>query len=202
MDVLQILAFVGTFVAGAAFPIFVVHYQRFWDNCRVGADTARRVYRALCDIRDCLVEFEAAAVEGGRPGLYRKISSASARTKVIFTIEDSLFDLRDDSLEKDARLGFARVRHYLAHGLTDLMTTTDADDFRVAGTSAYAAREEYLRRIATECLPELEQLMKRVEPLRSPWGHWRRSLGRIVGRVFGIRFSTGRHSTDPVRLSH
>lgn len=192
-----VLVAVGAFITGAAFPIFILHYQRFWDSCRAGADTSRRAYRALCDIRDCLVEFEPAVTEGGRPGLYRKISSASVRTKVIFTIEDSLFDLRDDSLEKDVRHGFSRVRHHLAHGLTELMSTTDADDFRVPGTSTYAAREEYLRSITQDCLPELERLMKRVEPLRSPWGFWRRSIVRIVRRVFRVRFSTAQYSTHP-----
>jgi len=185
MDGWQVTTLVGgAFLTGAAVPIFVFHYQRFWDTCRSGSELARRVHRGLQDVRGSLEGFGLAATFCGRPGLYRKISETSARTKAVLAFGDSLFDLRDEVLEKDVDRTIRNVRSFLAYGLTELMGETgNADDFKVPGTPAHKARQAYLDSVKSVYLPEIDRLLKRTRPLTSPWGFWWRSFTTILGRL-------------------
>jgi hypothetical protein len=181
-----IIAIAGAFGTGVALPICVFHYQRFWENCQKGSDVARKLVRSLEELRDLVSGYGPAATSCGRPELYRSLVATAPKTKEARFLEEAMFDLHDDALEKSIRKTIFDLRAYVAFGTTDLMQQTDmANDWNVSGSPVHVAWSTYVHRAGTIHLPALERSLAALRPLTSPWGLWIRPAARFWIRGIG-----------------
>ncbi len=174
------IAIAGAFGTGVALPIFVFHYQGFWKNCQKGSDVARKLVRSLEELRDLVSGYGLAATFCGRPEFYRKLVATAPKTKEARFLEEAMFDLHDDTLEKSIRKTIFDLRAHVAFGITELMQqTANANDWRVSGSPTHVLWNAYVNRGGTIHLPALERCLSALRPLASPWGLWARPVLRL-----------------------
>lgn len=180
----SLLALAAAFGTGVALPIFVFHYQRFWENCQRGSDVARKLVRSLEELHDAVGGLGFAAAFCGRPELYRKLMQTAPKTKEVRFLEEAMFDLHDDRLEKEISKTIHGLRSYVAYGLTDLMhQLADRKDWHVEGSQTHQTWTSYIDQTRAIHMPAIDRCLGALKPLTSPWGFWVRPSKRLWARI-------------------